>query len=58
MVQFFKLCLIVSFCLFSLRLKFVKIDEGILRGKTICYDHFVSYNYWYYKHIHRAQHSF
>ena len=37
----------------SLRLKFLKADEGLLRDKIACYDHFMSYMSWYYKHKHK-----
>ena len=30
------------FCLISLRLKFLKVDEGLLRDKIARYDHFMS----------------
>ena len=39
----------LSFCLISLVLKFLKNDEGLLREKFTCYDHFMSYIFWYYK---------
>ena len=29
--------------MFSLRLKFLQVDEGLLRDKITCYDHFMSY---------------
>ena len=41
------------FCLISLRLKFLKVDEGLLRDKIACYDHFMSYMSWYYKQKHK-----
>ena len=52
MVQFFKFFVIFFsfFCLISRRLKFLKVDEGILRDKITCYDHLMSYMFWYYKH--------
>ena len=31
------------FCSISLSLKFLKVDEGFLRDKIICYYHFMSY---------------
>ena len=40
------------FCLISPRLKFIKVDEGLLRDKITCYYHFLSYVFWYYKHKH------
>ena len=54
MVQFFMFfaTFLSFFCLISLRLKFLKVDEGILRDKIACYDHFMSYMFWYYKHKH------
>ena len=39
------------FCLISLRLQFLKIDEGLLREKITRYDQFMSYMFWYYKQI-------
>ena len=46
------------FCLISLRLKFLKIDEGFLWSKIACYDHFMSYMFWYYKHKHTKWYQF
>ena len=44
MVQFFMLfAIFLCLCLISLRLKFLKIDEGRLLGKITCYDNFMSY---------------
>ena len=37
------------FVMIRLRLKFLKVDEGLLRDKIACYDHFMSYMFWYYK---------
>ena len=30
----------------SLGLKFLKVDEGLLRDKITCYDHFISYRFF------------
>ena len=42
----------VCFVLISLRLKHLKVDEGLLRDKIARYDHFMSYIFRYYKHKH------
>ena len=54
MVQFFMFFVIFFefFCLISLRLKVLKVDESFLRDKIACQDHFMSYMFWYYKHKH------
>ena len=41
MVQFFMF--LWFFVLISLKLKFLKIDEGLFGDKIACYDHFMSY---------------
>ena len=43
---------LISFCLISLRLKILKVGEGLLRDKITFYVHFMSYMFWYYKHKH------
>ena len=44
MLQFFMFFVIFLFsCLISLRLKFLKNDEGLFRGKITCYDLFELY---------------
>ena len=53
MVQFFIFfCVFKVFCLISLWLKFLNVDEGLLRDKITHYDHFMSYMFWYYKRNH------
>ena len=37
------------FCLISLRLKFLNVDEGLLADNITCYDHFLSYMFCHYK---------
>ena len=54
MVQFFMFFVnfFPVFCLISLRLKFLIVDEGLIRDKITCYDHFMSYIFRYHKHEH------
>ena len=53
MLQFFMFFIFLSvFCLISLRLKFLENDEGLSRDKVTCYDHLMSYMFWYYKYKH------
>ena len=53
MVQFFMFfCDFLGFCLISLRLKFLKVDEGLLQDKIAGYGLFMSYMSWYYKQRH------
>ena len=33
-------------------MKFLKNDEGLSRDKITCYDHLMSYMFWYYKYKH------
>ena len=40
------------FCWISLKLNFLKNDEGLLQDKFTCYDHFMRYVFWYYKYKH------
>ena len=43
MVQYFMFFVIfLVFCLISLRFKFLRIGEGLLRDKITCYDNFIS----------------
>ena len=46
-IQFFFILFSRS-CLICLK-KFFKVDEGLLRDKITCYDHFMSYMFWYHK---------
>ena len=47
-IQFFFILFRRS-CLICLKMKFFKVDEGLLRDKITCYDHFMSYMFWYLK---------